>query len=203
MEGQLGTTWWETQKSFPLSQAANLFDGSADWLRGLAEQPLADTASAVSVPGPMVKIGTGVTANFVTASVTAPLGDAARICEIAGIVIGFATGNIPLVIVCGKLLVHDALGDVLAEKLEQIIAAPGANSDRAVQPDERNEPEAQISSPRRESPSPQRSIEDFDKEALGQLEAEDRAGPLTGGRRSENGLFSQGQDPYMDGPSIR
>ena len=132
MEGQLGTTWWVTQRSFPLSAAADLLDGSAEWLRGLVEQPLADTASAAGVPDPIVPIGAGATANFVTASVTAPLEDGARICEIVGIVIGLATGVHPLVIACVKRLAHGEVKDLLSRGLEQIIDSTGTDSERPV-----------------------------------------------------------------------
>jgi hypothetical protein len=129
MEGQLGTTWWETQDSFPLSRAADLLDGFAEWLSGLAEHPLADIASAAGALVPIVPIVAGISANFVTASVTAPLEAAALICEIAGIFIGLATGAFPLVIAGAKLLAHDMGRGALEKVVErEIFDSPSADS---------------------------------------------------------------------------
>jgi hypothetical protein len=130
VQGQLGVTWWETPQSFPLSQTADLLDGSAEWLRGLVEHPLADAASRAGAEGPVVPIGAGITANFVTARLTAPLEGAARVCEVAGIVIGLATGAHPLVMVCAKRLAHDELGKALGRGFEQIIDSIGADRQR-------------------------------------------------------------------------
>lgn len=120
MEGQWGDTWWKTSPSFPFSKAADVLNGSADWLRGLVEHPLADVASAAGAEGPVVSISAGMTTRFVTEPVTARLEGVARICEIAGIVIGTAVGAHPLVMACVKRLVHDEFNDLLAKGLEQI-----------------------------------------------------------------------------------
>jgi hypothetical protein len=90
-EGQFTVTWWETPQSFPLTKAAELLHGSADWLRQLVENPVADAASRVGIPGPLVPIGAGITANLVTARLIAPIEGAARVFEAAAIVIGLAT----------------------------------------------------------------------------------------------------------------
>jgi hypothetical protein len=126
VEGQFGVTWWQASRSLSLSQAAGLLGGSAEWLRGLVEHPLADAASAAGAAGPVVDIGAGITANFVTAPLTRPLEGAARGCEIAGIVIGLATGAHPLVLACAKRLAHDEVGQVLSSGFEQAIRSIGA-----------------------------------------------------------------------------
>ena len=130
VEGQFGGTWWRTSQSFPLSQAADLLDGSAEWLRGLVDRPLDDAASAAGAAGPFVPIGAGITANFVTAPLTRPLEGAARVCEIAGIVIGLAAGVPPLVLACAKRLAYDEIGQVLSGGFEQAITSIGAARDR-------------------------------------------------------------------------
>jgi hypothetical protein len=142
VQGQWGLMWCETPQSFPLSQAAGLLNGSADWLRKLVENPLADAASAVGITGPIVPIGAGITANFVTAQLTEPLEGAARLCEIAGIVIGLATGTGPLVAACTKLLVHDELGRALSDVFEEIINSIGADPEGRPGPDVYAEPDA-------------------------------------------------------------
>lgn len=101
-------------------------DGSAEWLRGLFEHPLVYAASRVGIQGPPVDIGAGIMANFATARITEPLEDAARICEVAGIALGLATGAHPLVIACGKRLAYGELGDVIAEGFEKIFDSVGA-----------------------------------------------------------------------------
>ena len=130
VEGQFGGTWWRTSQSFPLSQAADLLDGSAEWLRGLVDRPLDDAASVAGAAGPFVPIGAGITANFVTAPLTRPLEGAARACEIAGIVIGLVTGAPPLVLACAKRLAYDEIGQVLSGGFEQAITSIGAARDR-------------------------------------------------------------------------
>lgn len=122
-EGQWDTTWWQTPQSFPLSQAARLFDGSADWLCGLVEHPVADVLSVAGVEGPVVPVDAGITAGFVTAPVTAPLEAVARICEIAGIVIGLLTGAHVLVIACAKPFVHDEAKRLLGKGFEHVISS--------------------------------------------------------------------------------
>ena len=135
VEGQFGVTWWQTSQSFPLSQAAGLLDGSAEWLRGLVEHPLAGAASAAGAAGPIVPIGAGIAADYVTAPLTAPLEDAARVCELAGIVIGLATGAHPLVIACVKRLAHDEAGEILSAAFEQIFTSIDAGrQDRPAAP---------------------------------------------------------------------
>lgn len=120
-EAQWGDTWWQTPQSFPLSQAADLFNGSAEWLRSLIERPLADVLSAAGADGPMVTVGTGVTANFMTARLTAPFEDAARICEIVGVVVGALTGMHALVMACGKRLAHDVGHELLGKGFESVV----------------------------------------------------------------------------------
>jgi hypothetical protein len=156
-EGQLGTTCWEIPQSFPTLRAAELLNSSAEWLQGLVERPAAGAASAASVPGPLVPVGAGITAYSVTGPVAALFGDAARVCEVAGMVIGLATGNIPLFIASAKLFLHDELGDVLARGFEDIISSPDVNIDPTgkqpptVQPGEA-EPEAPMPQPEDASP---------------------------------------------------
>jgi hypothetical protein len=130
VDGQWRVTWWQTVQSLPLSRAADVLDGSALWLRGMVEHPLADAASRAGAQGPLVDIGSGITANFVTAPLTRPLEGAARVCEVAGIVIGLATGMHPLVIACAKRLAHDELQRGIARGFEQIISSPGAGRER-------------------------------------------------------------------------
>jgi hypothetical protein len=148
VEDQFGVTWWQTSQSFPLSQAADLLDGSAEWLRGLIDRPLDDAASAAGAAGPFVPIGAGITANFVTAPLTRPLEGAARACEIAGIVIGLATGAHPLVLACAKRLAHDEIGQLLSRGFEQAMTSIGADRDRTAGA----APDAKITAP--EPPRP-------------------------------------------------
>ena len=121
VEDQWGTTWWQTPESFPFSQATDFFDGSADWLRGLVEHPVAGALSLAGADGPAVPVGAGITAGFVTARVTAPLEGAARMCEIAGIVIGALTGAHVLVMACAKRFAHDEASRLLGRGFEQVI----------------------------------------------------------------------------------
>ncbi len=113
--------WWQTPQSFTLTDAAALLGGSADWLRGLVEHPAADALSAAGANGPLVPLAAGVAARFVTSPVTGRLGKAARICEIAGIVIGTFFGPHALVLASAKLLIHDEANRLLGRGFEQAI----------------------------------------------------------------------------------
>jgi hypothetical protein len=141
VEGQFGDRWWEMPQSFPLSQAADLLHDSADWLRELVEHPLAEAASRTGAAGPILPIEFGIAANFVTARLTEPIEAAARVCEVAGIVIGLGAGVPPLAIACAKLYAHDELGRMLSREFEQIINSIGA--EREVPPERDTGPQRQ------------------------------------------------------------
>jgi hypothetical protein len=138
VEGQLSVTW-ETAQSFSLTDIIDLLNWSAEWLRGMVEYPLTDIASAAGAGGPLVSIGAGITANFAMAQVTAPIENAVRICEIAGIAIGTATGAHPLVIACAKYLARDELGKVLTRQFKRLLDSdvPMGRSGSAGSPDHR------------------------------------------------------------------
>ena len=122
---------WETPQSLPLTDIIDLLNGSAEWLRGMVEHPLTDISSAAGAGGPLVSIGAGITANFAMAQVTAPIENAVRICEIAGIAIGAVTGAHPLVIACMKRLAHDELGNVLARAFKGLLASTGTDREKS------------------------------------------------------------------------
>jgi hypothetical protein len=62
---------------------------------------------------------------------TAPLRDAARLCEVIGILWGLATGMHPVVVACANRLAQDQLGRALAGAFEQMIDPEPASRDRA------------------------------------------------------------------------
>lgn len=121
VEGQ-GGTWWQTQPSIPLPCAADFFDGSADWLRGLVERPVAGALSTADDGGPVVPVA-GITARFVTVRVTPPLEGAALICEFAGIAAGAFTGMHGLLIASVKRFAHDEVNRLLGKVFEQVISS--------------------------------------------------------------------------------
>ncbi len=126
--GQWGVTWWQTSQSFPLSRAADLLNGSAEWLRSLVEQPLAGIAADTGAEGPLVDIGAGITARFATAPLTGPPEGAARLCEVTGIIIGLVTGGHPLVLACAKRLAHDAADQLLSAGFKHIFGCTSAET---------------------------------------------------------------------------
>ena len=89
-------------------------------------------AHVAGAGGPAVSILTGITAEAATARLAAPLGDAARLCEVVGILWGLATGMHLVVVACANRLAHDQLGRALAEAFEQMIDPGPASLDRAV-----------------------------------------------------------------------
>jgi len=133
VENTLDISWWETSESFPLSDAADVLNSSAEWLRSLAERPLAAAAQAVGVGGPVVPIWAGITAQLATARLTAPLENAARICEIVGVLVGVATGMHPLVVACANRLAHDELVNALAGVFERALDPESTNDEPGTQ----------------------------------------------------------------------
>ena len=120
-----GALWhiaiYRTTNSFPLSGAANALNNASDWIRNIVEQPLAGFASAAGAPGPLAEMGAGIATNLVIEPVTAPLENAARICEIIGIAVGLATNLHPLVVACAKPLAHSELSKVFTTMVEQAL----------------------------------------------------------------------------------
>ena len=131
VEDKLDISWWETRDNFPLSSAADDLDKSAELLRSLAERPLAMAAHAAGADGPAVSILIGITAEAATKRLTAPVEDAARLCEVVGVLVGLATGMHPLVVACANRLVHDQLGSALAGAFERLIDPGPVSRDRA------------------------------------------------------------------------
>jgi hypothetical protein len=127
VQDQWDVTWWETPQSFPFSEVVDLLNGSAEWLRGVVERSLTEAVSGTGAEDPIVTVGAGIAARFVTARVTAPLESAARFCEVTGIIIGAITGSHTLVMACAKRLAHDILGERLAEGFKQISDFIGAD----------------------------------------------------------------------------
>jgi hypothetical protein len=123
--GQVGDAWWATPGDFPLANAADLLNESAEWLRGLIEHPLEEIASAAGADGLFPSVGAGIAANFVTVRLTAPLEGAARLCEVAGIIVGLAAGAHPLVMACAKRLLHDELGQAVTREFTNILGSTG------------------------------------------------------------------------------
>jgi hypothetical protein len=126
IQGTVLVSLWQTQESFPVATAADFLDGSAGWLRGLVTDPLSGLVSGVGLPGPVASAGAGIGANFVTAPVTTPLEQAARVCEVAGIVFGVLTGLHPVVIACAKRLARDETGQALSAGFQRIMTFPDA-----------------------------------------------------------------------------
>ena len=135
IEDKLNISWWETRESFPLSSAAEELNKSADWLRGLVAGPLAKGAHAAGVAGPVSPIFVGITANLATQRLTEPPENAALTCEVAGTVVGLATGNLPLVVACAKPLAHDLLGKAFAQTFEWVLDESGPENHKMPEDD--------------------------------------------------------------------
>jgi len=131
VEGKLNISWWDTRDSFPFSKAADDLNNAAELLRSWAERPLTTVAHAAGAGGPAVSMLTGITEDAATARLTAPLENAARVCEVAGVLIGLATGVHPLVVACGNRLAHDLLGQALAGAFERMPDSEAARRERA------------------------------------------------------------------------
>lgn len=184
-EDQWGsTTWWQTPQSFPLSAAADWFDGSADWLRGLVELPAADALSAAGAEGPVVPVGAGITARLLTGPVAERLEGAARICEITGIVIGALLGAHALVMACAKRFFHDEANKLLGTAFEEVIDSIGRSL--------RATPEREI-----EGPESSRQTEPGDGRQPSPSDSTERGRPAVPSRdpnRLRRGMTEDGPD---------
>jgi hypothetical protein len=132
VEDKLNISWWQTRANFPLTGAADVLNNSTGFLRGLVECPLAAAGNAVGAGDPVMSIFATITAYAATERVTAPLENAARTCEVAGVLIGLATGTPHLVVACGKRFIHDELGKALAGAFERVLDPEPGNREKAV-----------------------------------------------------------------------
>ena len=119
---------WQGTDGLCIDEAAEALNQSADWLRSLLERPVGGLAAGIGAPGPLAEAGAGVVATFVTAPITKPMGDTAKIIEIVGVVVGFLTGLHPLVLACAKPLAHNQIAELVAKGLEKAMSPVATHS---------------------------------------------------------------------------
>jgi hypothetical protein len=135
IQGATRIAVWQTRAGVPVADVAGYLAGSADWLRSLVATPLPGLASTAGLPGPLAAAGAGITANFVTAPLTTPLEEAARVCEVAGMIFGAVTGLHPVTVVCAKMFAHDEAGRGIPAAVEKVIDEVTPESPAATGPD--------------------------------------------------------------------
>jgi hypothetical protein len=128
LAGRLEGAVWKTIDDLSEDQIAGLLAGLPDVVKTLAEQPLDILGDAAGFPAPVVSLGADVTATLVLKPVLEPLQSAVHFLEVAGIVLGLATGMHPLVLTCVKHLAYDELGETLTHAFEQIMSPADARA---------------------------------------------------------------------------
>jgi hypothetical protein len=110
----LVTERWITQDTFPETAAAAVCSRIGTGLNAIVARPLDAIGTEIRLPAPVASAGAGIGADLILQPVTRPLGQAARFCEIACVVIGLATGFHPLALAAAKMFAHDEFHRMLA-----------------------------------------------------------------------------------------
>ena len=118
-------------QSFPETEAAGLIDKTSGFLQGAVDTAFKGLGTGIGLPSGEATIVAGVCTNFILAPITGPLGEASTFIEIAGIVIGLATGAHPLVLACVKPLLHSQLEHLVSEGLVDMLHGPHADNSRS------------------------------------------------------------------------
>lgn len=116
---------WLSAHSYAAEDIAQALDQVPGWLHQLVADPVQHAASQIGLPPPAgAAIGT-VAAQAAFSRVTVPMARAARCCEIAGVVVGAATGLHPVAAACVKMLAHDVASKTLTRHLTDLVKVPG------------------------------------------------------------------------------
>lgn len=128
---------WLSTHSYALPEIADALHEVPGWLHQLVADPAQHVAPSIGLPSPAgLAIGT-VADQAAFRSVTAPMAQAARCCEIAGVVVGTLTGLHPVAAVCVKMLAHDEVTRALTRHLTDLIRDPGWKIDSPDVPEPR------------------------------------------------------------------
>lgn len=87
----------------------------------LISKPLDSLATAAGISAPVASFGADVTATMLLEPIVGPVEKSVHFLEVAGIVIGLATGLQSLVVICVKHLAHDEFGNALTGAFKQFI----------------------------------------------------------------------------------
>ena len=114
------TQFWKTE-SFPEIEAVDAIEGASGQLQGVVDTPLRGVGVAFGLSPGEAAITAGISTNLILAPITGPLDKAASFIEVAGIVIGLATGAHGLVLACIKPLLHSQLEHLLSQGIVNIV----------------------------------------------------------------------------------
>ena len=110
---------WVTQDSFPQTAVAEACHRISDGLNTLVERPLEAVGTEIRLPGLEAATAAGIGTDLILEPVTQPLGQAAEVCEIVGLVVGIMTGFHPLALASGKMLAHDVFHRVVTRGITE------------------------------------------------------------------------------------
>lgn len=144
---------WLSTHSYLAPEIADALHQIPGGLHELVANPARHVAPHIGLPAPAgLAIGT-VAAQAAFRSITAPMAQVARCCEIAGVVAGVATGVHPLAAICVKMLAHDEISRVLTRDLTELIKEPDWKIDSPPAPEPPKPPEPpKIEPPKIEEP---------------------------------------------------
>lgn len=97
-------------------------EGASGGLQDAVGTPLRGAGGALGLSSGEAAFSAGVATNLILAPITGPLGEAATYIEVAGIIIGLATGAHPLVLACIKPLAHSQLEHALSQCFVKLIS---------------------------------------------------------------------------------
>lgn len=89
----------------------------ADGLQAAVTSSLSSVVTGMGLAPGAAAVTAGVCSNLLLAPITGPLDKIATFVEVAGLIVGVATGVHPLALACGKLLLHSQAEELLAREL--------------------------------------------------------------------------------------
>jgi hypothetical protein len=116
---ELLTQRWRTLNTFPETAAAEVCNRIANGLNAIVEKPLEKAGTVIRLPGLEASTAAGIGSDLILQPVTQPLAQMAKLLEIAGVIVGLATGFHPLALSAAKMLAHDEFHAVVARGIRE------------------------------------------------------------------------------------
>lgn len=132
-----GEIWrvWQTSDDLPLDQTINFLIGVSESVHEVVQNSLECLADGIGVPAPVDLVGANVVATLLTDPITEPIGNVEHGLELAGILVGLATGVHPLVMTCAKYLIHDEISSALSEGIKDALESVFKNLEKTFIPE--------------------------------------------------------------------
>jgi hypothetical protein len=96
----------------------------ADGLQSAVTSSVSSVATGMGLAPGAAAVSAGICSNLLLAPITGTLDQIATFVEVAGLIVGLATGAHPLALACGKLLLHSQAEKLLARELGSPFGGP-------------------------------------------------------------------------------